>query len=115
MKLLVAFVPPSRLRAVLDLLQGAGVRSLSTVDAQGLGRRRGGTRFYRGQEYAVDFAPEVRLEIVLDDEGLEPVIEAIRAAGRTGTEGRAGDARVIVLPVEEALRIRTGQVRTVAP
>jgi nitrogen regulatory protein P-II 1 len=107
MKLILAVVKPHRLDDVKDALREAGVTGLTAVEVQGFGRQRGHTEIYRGAEYQVDFVPKVQLEIVADDEQVQPIVDVILSAARTG---KIGDGKVFVLPVEQAYRIRTGEM-----
>ncbi|HEY1332442.1 MAG TPA: P-II family nitrogen regulator [Actinomycetota bacterium] len=107
MKLILAVVKPHRLDEVKDALREAGVTGLTVVEAQGFGRQRGHTEIYRGAEYQVDFVPKVQLEVVVDDDQVRPVVDVILSSARTG---KIGDGKVFVLPVEEAHRIRTGEM-----
>ena len=114
MKLIMAVVQPSRFEAVKDLLTRAGVKGLTVTDAHGVGRQRGKTEIYRGQEYAVNLVAKVKLEIAVDDEDVENVIETIVKGARSGEEGKIGDGKIFVLPLEEVMRIRTGEVGAAA-
>lgn len=107
MKYLIAIVQPSRLEAVKDALSKIEVFRLTVSDVQGIGRQKGHTEIYRGHEYQINFVRKVKLEIALDDEYLEPTIEAISNAARSGPEGKIGDGKIFVLPLEEVVRIRT--------
>lgn len=107
MKYIVAIIQPTRLEAVKEALSNIEVFRLTVTEAQGIGRQRGHTEVYRGHEYQVNFVRKVKLEIAVDDEFVEPTIEAISAAARTGSEGKIGDGKVFVLPLEEVVRIRT--------
>jgi len=80
---------------------------MTVVEAQGFGRQRGHTEIYRGAEYKVDFVPKVQVEVMADDEQVEPIIDAILTAARTG---KIGDGKIFVLPVEQVYRIRTGEM-----
>ncbi|HEX2956268.1 MAG TPA: P-II family nitrogen regulator [Chitinispirillaceae bacterium] len=107
MKYLIAIIQPSRLEAVKDALSKIEVFRLTVSDVQGIGRQKGHTEIYRGHEYQINFIRKVKLEIALDDEFLEPTIEAITNAARTGAEGKIGDGKIFVLPMDEVVRIRT--------
>jgi nitrogen regulatory protein P-II 2 len=107
MKYIVAIIQPTRLEAVKEALSNVEVFRLTVTEAQGIGRQRGHTEVYRGHEYQVNFVRKVKLEIAVDDEFVEPTIEAISSAARTGSEGKIGDGKVFVLPLEEVVRIRT--------
>lgn len=106
MKLIVAYINPFKLDEVRDALKAAGVTGLSVTNVQGFGRQGGHTETYRGAEYEVDFVPKVKLEL-LADEGLVPVI--ISTIENTARSGAIGDGKIAVLPVEEVVRIRTGE------
>ena len=107
MKLILAVVKPHRLDDVKNALREAGVTGLTVVEAQGFGRQRGHTEIYRGAEYQVDFVPKVQVEVVVEDERVHEVVDAILAAARTG---KIGDGKVFVVPVEQIHRIRTGEM-----
>ena len=107
MKLIVAVVKPHRLDDVKEALRELGVGGLTAVEAQGFGRQRGHTEIYRGAEYQVDFVPKVQVEVLVDDPHVNRVVDAIKAAARTG---KIGDGKIWVLPVDEVHRIRTGEM-----
>ena len=109
MKYIIAIVQPSRLEAVKEALSKVEVFRLTVSDVQGLGRQKGHTEVYRGHEYEVSLIRKIKLEIAVNDEFLEPTIEAIRSGGRSGPEGKIGDGKIFVLPLEDAVRIRTGE------
>jgi len=109
MKYIVAIVQPSRLEAVKELLSKVEVFRLTASDVQGLGRQKGHTEVYRGHEYQVNLTRKVKLEIAVNDEFVEPTVEAIIKGGRTGEEGKIGDGKIFVMPLEEVVRIRTGE------
>ena len=109
MKYIIAVVQPSRLEAVKEALSNVEVFRLTVSDAQGLGRQKGHTEVYRGHEYQVNLVQKVKLEIAVNDEFVEPTIEAIVRGGRTGEEGKIGDGKIFVLPMEDCVRIRTGE------
>jgi nitrogen regulatory protein P-II 1 len=109
MKYIIAVVQPSRLEAVKEALSNVEVFRLTVSDAQGLGRQKGHTEVYRGHEYKVNLVQKVKLEIAVNDEFVEPTIEAIVRGGRTGEEGKIGDGKIFVLPLEDCVRIRTGE------
>ncbi len=106
MKLITAIIKPFTLDDVRNAVEAAGVPGLTFTEVQGYGRQRGHTEVYRGAEYAVDFVPKARVEVVVDDESVEGVVEAIVNAARTG---KIGDGKVWVSPVESMVRIRTGE------
>ncbi len=107
MKYIIAIIQPSRLEAVKEALSEIEVFRLTITDAQGLGQQRGHTEIYRGHEYHVNLVPKVKLEIAVNDEFVEPTIEAVSNAARTGEEGKIGDGKIFVLPLDEVVRIRT--------
>jgi nitrogen regulatory protein P-II 1 len=109
MKLIVAIVQPSRLEAVKESLSKVEVFRLTVGDVQGLGRQKGHTEVYRGHEYQVNLIRKVKLEIAVNEEFVEPTIEAIIKGGRTGDEGKIGDGKIFVMPLEDCIRIRTGE------
>ena len=106
MKKIEAIIKPFKLDEVKEALQELGVQGLSVIEAKGFGRQKGHTELYRGAEYVVDFLPKMKVEVVLDDDQVEPAIEAIVAAARTG---KIGDGKIFVTAVEQAIRIRTGE------
>lgn len=106
MKKIEAIIKPFKLDEVKEALQELGVQGLSVIEAKGFGRQKGHTELYRGAEYVVDFLPKMKIEVVLDDDQVEPAIEAIIAAARTG---KIGDGKIFVTAVEQAVRIRTGE------
>jgi nitrogen regulatory protein P-II 1 len=91
---------------VKEALQDVGVQGLSVIEVKGFGRQKGHTELYRGAEYIVDFLPKVKIEVVLDDDQVDAAIEAIVDAARTE---KIGDGKIFVSPIEQALRIRTGE------
>ena len=109
MKYIIAVVQPSRLEAVKEALSNVEVFRLTVSDAQGLGRQKGHTEIYRGHEYKVNLVPKVRLEIAVNDEFVEQTIEAVVRGARTGDDGKIGDGKIFVLPLEDCIRIRTGE------
>jgi nitrogen regulatory protein P-II 1 len=106
MKLIIAIVKPFKVDDVKEALREVGVAGLTVSDARGFGRQRGHTEVYRGAEYQVDFVPKSRIEVMCDDEQVDGVIDAIVKSARTG---KIGDGKVAVLPLEEVVRIRTGE------
>jgi nitrogen regulatory protein P-II 2 len=111
MKLIMAVVKPFKLDDVRTALTGAGVEGLTVSEVKGYGRQKGQTEIYRGAEYAVNFVPKVKLEAVVDDGAVAAAIEAVKAAAATG---KIGDGKIFVLPVEQAVRIRTGETGSAA-
>ncbi len=106
MKKIEAIIKPFKLDEVKEALHEIGLQGITVTEAKGFGRQKGHTELYRGAEYVVDFLPKVKIEIVLTDELAERAIEAITRAARTG---RIGDGKIFVSPIEEAIRIRTGE------
>ena len=105
MKKVEAIIKPFKLDDVKDALHDAGVSGITVSEVKGFGRQKGHTELYRGAEYVVDFLPKVKVEVVVDDDQVDRVCEAIEAAARTG---RFGDGKSFVVPIEQAIRIRTG-------
>ncbi len=106
MKKVEAIIKPFKLDEVKEALQEIGVQGLSVVEVKGFGRQKGHTELYRGAEYVVDFLPKVKVEVVLPDDQVEQAVEAIVDAARTD---KIGDGKIFVSPVEQAIRIRTGE------
>ncbi|MET0187554.1 nitrogen regulatory protein P-II family [Pseudonocardia sediminis] len=106
MKLVTAIVKPFVLGDVKDTLERIGVLGLTVSEVQGYGRQKGHTEVYRGAEYSVDFVPKVRVEVVVDDEVVDRVVQAVVDAAHTG---KIGDGKVWVVPVENVVRVRTGE------
>ena len=106
MHLVTAIVKPHMLEAVKDALRAAGVTGLTVTEVKGFGRQKGHTELYRGAEYVVDFLPKVKLEVIVSDDKVTQVVEAVEKSAKTG---RIGDGKIFVLPVEEIVRIRTGE------
>jgi nitrogen regulatory protein P-II 1 len=106
MKKIEAIIKPFKLDEVKEALHEVGVSGITVTEAKGFGRQKGHTELYRGAEYVVDFLPKVKLEVVVEDALADRVVEAIAAAAQTG---RIGDGKIFVIPVETALRIRTGE------
>jgi nitrogen regulatory protein P-II 1 len=106
-KLLTAVVQPFRLEEVKEALQGAGVRGMTVTEVRGFGRQRGHTEVYRGAEYQVDFVPKVRIEVLCDDGQVDQLVEVVIEAARTG---QIGDGKIFVVPAEQVVRIRTGEM-----
>jgi nitrogen regulatory protein P-II 1 len=105
-KKIEAIIKPFKLDEVKEALHDVGVSGITVTEAKGFGRQKGHTELYRGAEYVVDFLPKVKLEVVVEDGLADRVVDAIAQAARTG---RIGDGKIFVIPVEEALRIRTGE------
>ena len=106
MKKIEAIIKPFKLDEVKEALQEAGLQGITVTEAKGFGRQKGHTELYRGAEYVVDFLPKVKIEVVVGDSQVEPAVEAIRNAAQTG---RIGDGKIFVSPVEQVIRIRTGE------
>ncbi len=109
MKLIIAIIQPNRLEAVKAALAEVEVFRLTVMDVQGFGRQRGQTEVYRGHEFTVSLLRKVQLMIAVNEEFLEPTIDAIIKGGRTGEKGEIGDGKIFVLPLEDCIRIRTGE------
>jgi len=106
MKQITAVIKPFKLEEVREALGEVGVSGLTVTEVKGFGRQKGHTELYRGAEYVVDFLPKVKIEVVCPDDFAERAIEAIRNAAQTG---RIGDGKIFVYPIEQAIRIRTGE------
>jgi nitrogen regulatory protein P-II 1 len=106
MKKIEAIIKPFKLDEVKEALHEVGVSGITVTEAKGFGRQKGHTELYRGAEYVVDFLPKVKLEVVVEDSLADRVVEAIQNAAQTG---RIGDGKIFVLPVDTAIRIRTGE------
>jgi nitrogen regulatory protein PII len=106
MKIVTAIVKPHRTEEVKEALREIGVGGLTTTDVEGFGRQRGHTEVYRGAEYQVDFVPKVKVEVVVADDEVQGVVDAIAKAARTG---KIGDGKIWVTDVERVVRIRTGE------
>jgi nitrogen regulatory protein P-II 1 len=106
MKKVEAIIKPFKLDEVKEALSSIGVQGLTVSEVKGFGRQKGHTELYRGAEYVVDFLPKVKLEIIVSDELAAQVVETIERAARTG---RIGDGKIFVMPMEEVVRIRTGE------
>jgi nitrogen regulatory protein P-II 1 len=106
MKKIEAVIKPFKLDEVKEALHEVGLQGLTVLEAKGFGRQKGHTELYRGAEYVVDFLPKVKIEVVCEDAMVERAVDAIVSAARTG---RIGDGKIFVTPVDEAIRIRTGE------
>ncbi len=106
MKKVEAIIKPFKLDEVKEALSKAGIQGLTVTEVKGFGRQKGHTELYRGAEYAVEFVPKLKIEIVLDDAKAAQIVEVIKDTARTG---QIGDGKIFVLPVEEVLRIRTSE------
>lgn len=107
MKLVTAIIKPFKLDEVREGLSEAGITGLTVTETKGFGRQKGHTELYRGAEYVVDFLPKVRVEVAISDDKVETVIEAIIKAARTG---KIGDGKIFVSPLDQVVRIRTGEM-----
>ena len=106
MKQIVAIIKPFKLDEVREGLSEIGITGLTVTEVRGFGRQKGHTELYRGAEYVVDFLPKVRLEVVVQDDRVDAVLESIIKSARTG---KIGDGEIFVLPVDQVVRIRTGE------
>ncbi|HMG41927.1 MAG TPA: P-II family nitrogen regulator [Acidimicrobiales bacterium] len=107
MKLITATIKPFKLDEVKTALKEAGVQGMTVTEVQGFGRQSGHTEVYRGSEYTVDFVPKVKIEVLADDDAVAGVIDAITAAARTE---KIGDGKIWITPVDQVVRIRTGEL-----
>ena len=107
MKYVIAVIQPDRLDAVREALSGIGVQGLTVSEVRGFGRQKGQTEIYRGAEYTMHYVPKVKLEIAVDGSVVDAVIDVIAQAARSG---RIGDGKIFVLPLEGAMRVRTGEM-----
>jgi nitrogen regulatory protein P-II 1 len=105
-KLIIAFIKPFKLDEVKDALKAAGVTGLSVSEVRGFGRQAGHTEVYRGAEYQVDFVPKTRIDVLVDDSMVGTVIDTIQRVAHTGS---IGDGKIAILPVDDVIRIRTGE------
>jgi nitrogen regulatory protein PII len=106
MKMVVAVIKPFKLEEVREALTGIGVQGLMVSEVKGYGRQSGHTEIYRGAEYVVNFVPKVKLELVVPDSALGAVVDTLAATAKTG---KIGDGKIFVVPVEQAMRVRTGE------
>ena len=106
MKKLEAIIKPFKLDEVKEALTGIGVKGITVSEVKGFGRQRGHKEIYRGAEYQVDFVPKIKIEVVVDETIITEALEAIKTSAKTG---QIGDGKIFLLPVEEAVRIRTGE------
>ena len=109
MKLITAIIKPFKLDDVRESLSEIGVQGVTVTEVKGFGRQKGHTELYRGAEYVVDFLPKMKVEVVIDDGMVEQAVDAITKAANTG---KIGDGKIFVAPVEQAVRIRTGETDT---
>ncbi len=106
MKKIEAIIKPFKLEEVKEALTEIGVHGMTVSEVKGFGKQKGHTELYRGAEYVIDFLPKLKIELVVDDTIVEKVVETITNAARTG---RIGDGKIFIIPVEDAIRIRTGE------
>jgi len=106
MKKVEAIIKPHKLEDVKEALTAIGVSGMSVTEIKGFGKQKGHTELYRGAEYVIDFIPKLKIEVVIPDELVEKVVEAIIKAAKTG---KIGDGKIFIIPVEDAIRIRTGE------
>ncbi|MFN8721469.1 MAG: P-II family nitrogen regulator [Rhodospirillales bacterium] len=106
MKKVEAIIKPFKLDEVKEALHEVGIKGITVTEAKGFGRQKGHTELYRGAEYVVDFLPKVKIEVVMEDQMVDRAIEAIQQAAHTG---RIGDGKIFITPVEDVVRIRTGE------
>ena len=106
MKLVIAVIKPFKLDEVRDALTRIGIHGMTVAEVKGYGRQKGHMEIYRGAEYAINFLPKVRVEVVVSSEQADQVVEAIGSAAKTG---QIGDGKIFVAPIEQAVRIRTGE------
>jgi nitrogen regulatory protein P-II 1 len=111
MKKIEAIIKPFKLTEVKEALHEIGIQGMTVTEVKGFGRQKGQTELYRGSEYSVDFLPKIKIEVVLHEDKVEAAVDAIIEAARTG---KIGDGKIFVLPVEEAVRIRTGETADAA-
>ncbi len=109
MKLITAIIRPFKLDEVREALSEVGVSGITVTEVKGFGRQKGHTELYRGAEYVVDFLPKIKVETAVADAQLDAVVEAVRQAAGTG---KIGDGKIFVTPIDQAIRIRTGEVGT---
>ncbi|MDX1975695.1 MAG: P-II family nitrogen regulator [Rickettsiales bacterium] len=106
MKKIEAIIKPFKLDEVKEALQEVGLKGITVTEARGFGRQKGHTELYRGAEYVVDFLPKIKIEVVVEDKMVDRTVDAIINAAKTG---RIGDGKIFILPIEEVIRIRTGE------
>lgn len=106
MKKIEAIIKPFKLDEVKEALNEVGLQGMTVIEAKGFGRQKGHTELYRGAEYVVDFLPKVKIELIVDDAQAEAAVEAIMQAARTG---KIGDGKIFITPVDDVIRIRTGE------
>ena len=106
MKKIEAIIKPFKLDEVKDAISDLGIKGMTVSEVKGFGRQKGHTELYRGAEYVVDFLPKIKVELIVKDDDVSSIVEAITNAAKTG---RIGDGKIFVVPVEEVIRIRTGE------
>ena len=106
MKKIEAIIKPFKLDEVKEALHEVGIKGITVTEAKGFGRQKGHTELYRGAEYVVDFLPKIKLEVAVSDDAVDKVVQVIVEAANTG---RIGDGKIFVIPMEEVIRIRTGE------
>jgi nitrogen regulatory protein P-II 2 len=111
MKYIIAIIKPFKLDEVREALGALGVQGITVTEVKGHGRQKGHTEFYRGAEYAVSFIPKVKIEVAVDSALADRAVKAIQSAGQTG---QIGDGKIFVLPLEQAIRVRTGETGSAA-
>jgi nitrogen regulatory protein P-II 1 len=111
MKKIEAIIKPHKLEEVKEALNEIGIKGMTVIEVKGYGRQKGHKEIYRGAEYQVDFMPKIKVEIVLEKEQVDKVVEVIMKSARTG---KIGDGKIFIMPVEEVIRIRTGEQGTEA-
>jgi len=109
MKKIEAIIKPFKLEEVKEALAELGIEGMTVSEVKGFGRQKGHTEIYRGHEYTVNLLRKVKLQIAVNNEFVEPTVQAIIKAGRTGEEGKVGDGKIFILPLEDCIRIRTGE------
>jgi nitrogen regulatory protein P-II 2 len=109
MKLIIAIIQPTKLEAVKDALSRVEVFRLTVMDVQGFGRQKGYTEVYRGHEVTVNLLRKIELQIAVNEDFVEPTVNAILEAGRSGPDGKIGDGKIFILPLDDCIRIRTGE------
>jgi nitrogen regulatory protein P-II 1 len=107
MKKIEAIIKPYKLDDVKDALNGIGIKGMTISEVKGYGRQKGHTEVYRGAEYVIDFLPKIKIEIIVDADQVDQVIETVVESARTG---KIGDGKIFVLPVEQIVRVRTGEM-----
>ena len=106
MKKLEAIIKPFKLEEVKEALDAIGIKGITVSEVKGFGRQKGHTELYRGAEYVVDFLPKIKIEVILTDDSVDKAVEAIISSAKTG---RIGDGKIFIYPMEEVIRIRTGE------